>query len=172
MSLVAICLNLLLAGLLVAALVMGVRLERRLKGVRDGQVAFTKAVADLDQSAVKARQGLADLRAATDEATDTLGGRIVRARDAADRLDALVKRAESVTARPQYQDEAPAAPAGPEGGLAALLKQLKESEGLISPPSSANVRAALSRQAAPTGERPLRLHRADDDLFEDAGDRS
>ena len=50
MSIVALFLNLLLAGLLIAAVTIGVRLERRLKGVREGQLAFAQAVADLDRS--------------------------------------------------------------------------------------------------------------------------
>jgi hypothetical protein len=154
MSLVAIFLNLLLAGLLVGALVIGVRLERRLKSVREGQLAFAQAVSDLDKAAFRAREGLAELRAATDESTDLLGGRIARAREASDRLEKLLGRAETATAAP------PAA--SPEGGLAALLRQMKE---------EATVPAPAPRALAP--ERPLRLTRSlDDDLFEDAGGRA
>ncbi len=79
MSLVALSLNLLLAALLLCALVIGVRLERRLKAVRDGQLAFVVAISELDAAAHKAKEGLAELRGATDEATDVLGGRIARA---------------------------------------------------------------------------------------------
>ncbi|MFT4936916.1 MAG: hypothetical protein ACI9LT_003639, partial [Pseudoalteromonas distincta] len=72
MSLVAISMNLLLAVLLAAALIMGWRLNRRLKALRDSHEGFALAVAELDAAARRAEQGLADLRAATDEAAETL----------------------------------------------------------------------------------------------------
>jgi hypothetical protein len=87
MSVAVIGLNLLLVLLLVAALAFGWRLERRLKALRDGHEGFARAVADLDAAAARAEQGLADLRAATDEAADSLAGRIETARALADRLD-------------------------------------------------------------------------------------
>jgi hypothetical protein len=79
MSLVAVAMNGFLAVLLIAALIFGWRLERRLKALRDSHEGFAKAVADLDQAAARAEQGLADLRAATDEASETLAVRIERA---------------------------------------------------------------------------------------------
>ena len=102
-------------------------------------------------------------RAATDEATDNLGGRIARAREATDRLDKLLARAESLPV------QAPAAPQGPEGGLAALLASVAEAAETISPAPVAR------RERAPLPERAPRPMRArpvvDDDLFEDAGGR-
>ena len=76
MSLIALGMNLMLAGLLAAALMMGFRLNGRLKHLRDSHDGFAKAVAELDVAAARAEQGLADLRAATDEATDALADRI------------------------------------------------------------------------------------------------
>ena len=167
MSIVALFLNLLLAGLLIAAVTIGVRLERRLKSVREGQIAFAQAVGDLDRSAQRAKEGLAELRAATDEATDILGGRISRAREASDRLEALVRRADTMAARPAVQ--APP-PAGPEGGLAALLRRIKDAE--VDPAALAPTRAPGPPER-PLSQRPLRPQRsADDDLFEDAGGRA
>jgi hypothetical protein len=87
MSVIAIGLNLLLAGLLAAALMMGYRLNIRLKALRDSHEGFAKAVADLDTAAARAEQGLADLRAATDEATDALADRIEKARALTAKLD-------------------------------------------------------------------------------------
>ena len=87
MSIIAIGLNLLLAGLLAAALAMGWRLNMRLKALRDSHEGFAKAVAELDAAAARAEQGLADLRAATDEATDTLADRIGKARELSAKLD-------------------------------------------------------------------------------------
>lgn len=120
MSLISIGLNLLLAGLLIAALAYGRRLEARLKAVREGQLAFARAVAELDVAAGRARQGLDELRAAADEATDLLGGRVTRAREAAERLERLIGRAEALP-EPQAQAQA-------EGGLAALLSRLNGRE--------------------------------------------
>ena len=80
MSLIGLALNLLLAGLLVAALGMGWRLNRRLKALRDSHDGFAVAVAELNIAAARAEQGLADLRAATDEAVDILGDRIEKGR--------------------------------------------------------------------------------------------
>lgn len=165
MSLIALCLNLVLAILLVAALVIGLRLERRLKTVREGQLAFAKAVNELDAAALKAREGLAELRAATDEATDLLGGRIVRAREAADRLDKLVSRAEAMPAPQAYTPPPlpqPHAAQGPEGGLAALLERLKQAETVIAHNEPAPVSIARPSRVRPS---------VDDDLFEDFGGR-
>ena len=96
MSLAAFGLNVLLAVLLVAALGMGWRLERRLKALRASHDGFAKAVADLDAAALRAERGLADLRAATDEAADTLSDRIEGARRLAMRLDNAMSQAETI----------------------------------------------------------------------------
>lgn len=87
MSIIAIGMNLMLAGLLVAALLMGMRLNGRLKALRDSHAGFAKAVAELDAAALRAEQGLADLRSATDEAIDTLADRIEKARALSAKLD-------------------------------------------------------------------------------------
>lgn len=92
MSLVALAMNGFLAVLLIAALGFGWRLERRLKALRDSHEGFAKAVADLDHAAARAEQGLADLRAATDEAAETLAVRIEQARALATQLDERVSR--------------------------------------------------------------------------------
>jgi hypothetical protein len=80
-------LNLLLAGLLCGALGMGWRLNQRLKVLREGQMGFSKAVADLDAAAARAERGLADLKAASDEMAEVLVSRIERARILASKLD-------------------------------------------------------------------------------------
>lgn len=90
---IAIGLNLVLAVLLLAALAMGWRLNRRLKALRDSHDSFAKAVAELNWAAQRAEQGLADLRAATDEAADALGDRIEKARQLTQRLDQLSEKA-------------------------------------------------------------------------------
>ena len=84
---ISIALNLLLAGLLCGALWMGWRLNQRLTVLREGQMGFAKAVADLDAAAARAERGLADLKAASDEMAEVLVSRIERARILASKLD-------------------------------------------------------------------------------------
>jgi ABC-type transporter Mla subunit MlaD len=100
MSAIAIGMNLLLAGLLSAALAMGWRLNKRLEALRDSHDGFAKAVAELDTAAARAEQGLADLRSATDEATDTLADRIEKARALTTRLDRQLQGAPILAAVP------------------------------------------------------------------------
>jgi hypothetical protein len=96
MSPIALSLNLLLAVLLLGALAVGFRLERRLKALRDSHKGFAEAVGDLDRAAARAETGLANLRTATDEALELLVGRIEKARDLAVKLDQLVARGQTV----------------------------------------------------------------------------
>lgn len=99
MSIIAIGMNLMLAGLITAALVLGIRLNNRLKALRDSHEGFAKAVVELDAAAQRAEQGLADLRAATDEAHDALADRIEKARALAAKLDRQLQSAPQSTAR-------------------------------------------------------------------------
>jgi hypothetical protein len=93
MSFVGLAMNLLLAILLAAALVVGWRLNRRLKALRDSHEGFAVAVRELNMAAARAEQGLADLRAATDEAVDVLGDRIDKGRALAAKLEKLTEAA-------------------------------------------------------------------------------
>jgi hypothetical protein len=93
MSAIAIGMNLMLAGLIIAALMLGLRLNARLKALRDSHEGFAKAVAELDAAAQRAEQGLADLRAATDEAQDALADRIEKARALTAKLDKQLQSA-------------------------------------------------------------------------------
>lgn len=109
MSAVAIVMNLLLSGLLLAALAFGWRLERRLKALKDSHDSFARAVSELDTAAARAEQGLADLRAATDEAADTLAERIETAKALATRLE----RGVSASSTPGVQTDARPAASAP-----------------------------------------------------------
>lgn len=106
MSAIAIGLNLMLAGLLATALMMGYRLNGRLKALRESHEGFAKAVADLDAAAARAEQGLADLRAATDEAHDALADRIDKARALTAKLDRQLQGAPAATGRGEPVAEA------------------------------------------------------------------
>lgn len=85
--------------LLVAALAYGVRLEKKLTTLRQGQLAFAGAVAQLNQAAERAENALASLRHSAQE-TDLLHDRIIKAREAAAHLETLLNRATSLPARP------------------------------------------------------------------------
>lgn len=182
MSMTAIALNGLLAILLLIALAFGVRLERRLKALRDSHEGFAKAVADLDRAAMRAEQGLADLRAATDEAADTLADRISQAKALAGQLDERLNRpivtpppmsssrepgvrpaAEPRAApRPIRAPEPELPPETPRRLRAEDFEKLLDREARIprdAPPPSA------ARPSAPK-ETPRSRARIDDDLFE------
>ncbi len=173
MSIIGLTMNLLLAGLLIAALGMGWRLNRRLKALRDSHDGFAVAVAELNTAAARAEQGLADLRSATDEAVDILGDRIEKGRTLATRLDRLIEHA-AVPQRAAASAQSPAQsivddPVA-ERRLGALLAAAREARPeRVMPPLRAEVllqaetgaRAPLERQAP----RPRRS--VEDELFDD-----
>lgn len=165
MSIVGLALNLLLAGLLVAALGMGWRLNRRLKALRDSHDGFAVAVRELNSAAARAEQGLADLRAATDEAIDLLADRIDKGRSVAAKLERLIDHA----GVPQRQ----AATADPvaERRLGALLAAAREARPeRLAPrePLAPRERLAPTERAAPALRSAPPLRRSvEDDLFDD-----
>jgi len=181
MSLVALAMNGFLAVLLIAALVFGWRLERRLKALRDSHEGFAKAVTELDQAAARAEQGLADLRAATDEAAETLALRIERAQALAAQLDERVNRplaAPAPRAAERVEREVPplARPARERPETAPQLERrlkaedferLLEREDRI-PPAA---RPTLGASSAPR-DPPRSRARIDDDLFDGPTDGS
>jgi len=79
MSAVGVCLNALLVGLLVAALALGWRLDRRLRALRAAHQSFLEAVRELDRASARVRAELAELRTAAVAASDLLERRIQRA---------------------------------------------------------------------------------------------
>jgi hypothetical protein len=164
MSLIGLAMNLLLAALLLAALVMGWRLNRRLAALRDSHEGFAIAVAELNTAAARAEQGLADLRAATDEAVDILGDRIEKGRTLASRLERLIEHA----AVPQRQPTPPTSTVADdpvaERRLGALLAAAREArpERVMPPLRAQALRDPPLERAAPRA-RP----RVEDDLFDD-----
>jgi ParB-like chromosome segregation protein Spo0J len=122
MSIIGVALNLLLAALLMAALGMGWRLNRRLKALRDSHDGFAVAVRELNGAAARAEQGLSDLRAATDEAVDLLADRIDKGRALAAKLERLIDHA----GVPQRAQPAPTADPVAERRLGALLAAARE----------------------------------------------
>jgi hypothetical protein len=109
MSPIAIGLDGLLILLLLITLLVGLRLERRLKGLRADHAGFAKAVGELDQALARAEGGLRELKAGTAEAHSVLTARVQEAKAAAVRLDELVaKAALAPTTTPAPRREAPA----------------------------------------------------------------
>lgn len=165
MSLIGLAMNLLLAGLLLAALGMGWRLNRRLKALRDSHDGFATAVADLNKAAARAEQGLADLRAATDEAVDILGDRIEKGRALAMKLERLAEHA-AVPQRP-----AAATPDDPvaERRLGALLAAAREMRPeRVMAPARGGVRTPSPQRETLEARQPPRPRRlAEDELFDD-----
>ena len=149
MSLVGLGLNLLLAALLAAALGMGWRLNRRLAALRDSHAGFAAAVRELNQAAARAEQGLAELRAATDEAVDLLADRIDKGRQLAAKLERLVDQAPNAARLVDAEDDR-----AQERRLGALLAAARE---------------ARARPERLVRREPLARPRPafDDDLFED-----
>lgn len=153
MSDIGLIMNALLGLLLIGALVVGWRLEGRLKALRASHASFAKAVEDLDRAAARAEQGLADLRAATDEAAETLAGRIERAGALAQRLEKLT--ADAVTIEQRLT--------GAVGARPALAARPAESREVAFSRFAERYGASAKAVAAPTG--PLAEAAARNDLI-------
>jgi hypothetical protein len=77
----------LLAGLLLIAVLVGLRLNGRLKALRESHAGFAKAVSELDAAAAKADSALKSLHLASDQTHDDLLARIETARSLILRLE-------------------------------------------------------------------------------------
>jgi hypothetical protein len=95
MNPIAICLDLVLISLLLLAVWIGFRLEKRLKVLRGSQEGFVNAVAELNAGVERAQSGLAELKAATLEARTELADRIQDARGIGARLERQAAAAEA-----------------------------------------------------------------------------
>jgi hypothetical protein len=177
MSDIGLILNGFLGVLLIGALAVGWRLEGRLKALRASHLNFAKAVEDLDRAAARAEQGLADLRAATDEAAETLAGRIERAGALSAKLERLTAEAVNVEARMAPRPTLVPTPAR-EASVSRLADRLGRTPPPAGPPRGARADLILEEEprrmsladrlerlrglAQPAGARSER----DDDLFE------
>ena len=168
--------------LLVAALGYGVRLERKLTALRDGQQAFASAVTDLNAAAGRAEAALASLRASGQE-TDLLHDRIIKAREVKAQLESLIARGPAPVAEPVKEPArtpapaptAPTATTSLDDERAARMAALAERiQGLAAPakaaraPGGGNVAAILGAMTAnQTAKQNLNRARRslDEDLF-------
>ncbi|RAK58040.1 DUF6468 domain-containing protein [Phenylobacterium deserti] len=163
MTIAGLIMNLVLVALLLAALSMGWRLNRRLKALRDSHDGFAIAVRELNAAALRAEQGLADLRAATDEATDVLADRIEKGRALATKLERLVEQGQGMTP----------ARSGAVRTSAAALEPEREDEDDRAQERRLGALLAAAREARSRPERrtppPSRPKPSfEDELFEDA----
>jgi hypothetical protein len=148
MSDIGLILNGFLGVLLVGALILGWRLEQRLKTLRASHQSFAQAVGDLDRAATRAEQGLADLRVATDEATGTLTGRVERAGSLSAKLERLIAEATNVEAR---LAAAPPAAVGRESAFARFAERYNHAR--PAPIAEARTDLILEDQPAPAAAR-------------------
>lgn len=170
MTLIGLAMNAVLVTLLLAALVMGMRLNKRLKALRDSHDGFAVAVRELNAAAERAEKGLADLRAATDESTELLGDRIEKSQTLAQRLERLIEKGASHPAVSPH----PAPPVRPVAGPFESQREADRLGALL-----AAAREAGTRPERPPLRDPLATPRrdarrpippADAELFDDGDD--
>lgn len=158
MNAIGLIMDVLLIALILAAVGYGMRLEKKLRALREGQDGFVKAVAELNVAAGRAEAALAELRAAGEE-TDLLHERIVAARTLKAELDGLVSRGRTAppaaaSAVPASDTTARVAAIQPPVSTERLLKALAERR-LEDVPLTEAPRPDLARRILP-----------EDDLFE------
>ena len=165
MSPIAAGMDGLLALLLVLALGLGLKLNARLKTLRESQAGFAAAVIELNQAAARAEAGLSALKAASESAHDELLTRIETARGLIGRLERAGGEAQRVLDAAPDRAGAAGRPLG-SGSLAAIAA-LSEGRAPERPSAVAELRAPASSARAPLGvpRRPLRPA-LDEDLFE------
>jgi hypothetical protein len=165
---ISIGLNLILGVLLACALVLGLRLERKLRGLRDSHADFSKAVGELDRAAGRTETSLAALRAGTETAKSEVASRIDQARIACQRLEKLVADADKAATRLAAQplalmDRAPP-PARP-----VQAPPPASAPSAIARPEPEFVRPAAPARPEPARPEPApsrsRAKLVDDDLF-------
>ena len=155
MSLVALTLNLTLGVLLVGAMILGLRLDRRLRALRESHQSFAKAVSELDQAALRTQAGLSELRDTAESVRSDLAARIDSARTLSDLLIKLTSEADAKAEALSKAQAAAATPARAAPAQAAFLRPDAEAKPAAGPAPSARSRASV-----------------DDELFETSQSRS
>ena len=170
MSPIAAGLDGMLALLMIAALILGARLNARLKTLRDGQAGFAAAVIELNQAAAWAEAGLNALKAAQEGAHEDLLNRIEVARNLVAKLErAGVDAERRVAARPAVAAESSSnKPGAALAAIAALAEGRLPARANTEAPSEVHATADASgdlRANPPPRGRPAR-GAFDEDLFE------
>lgn len=156
MSAVGIVMDVLLIVLILAAIGFGMRLERKLKALREGQEGFAKAVSELNVAAGRAEAAMAELRAAGEE-TDLLHERIVAARTLKAELEGLVARGRA--APPPVAQSEPAA-----RETVAAIQPPVSTERLLQALAERRIEDLPLTRSSPAA--PVRRTLPEDDLFE------
>lgn len=99
MSTMGLILDLGLAGLLVATIVLAVRLHRKLEGLKGGHDELRVLVEGLNEATRRAQAGIIELRMAAEASSARLGNQIEAARKASDELSLLVASANNLADR-------------------------------------------------------------------------
>ncbi len=129
MSTVGLVVDLALAGLLIATIVLALRLQKKLQGLRGGHDELRQLVEGLNEATRRAQAGIIELRMAAEASTARLGNQVETARKVTDELSLLVASANNVadrlvkagsTGRPAEAPLRPAAGAADPGILRAL----------------------------------------------------
>jgi hypothetical protein len=102
-----------LAALLAATLICCVRLDRRLRHLRNDQESLSATVRALNAAVTAAQSSLAGLRAAAHDVDESLGRKVSSARGLADELSLLTSAGERIAARIENARAPNAAPAAP-----------------------------------------------------------
>jgi hypothetical protein len=157
----------LLAGLLLIAVLVGLRLNGRLKALRESHAGFAKAVSELDAAAAKADSALKALHLASDQTHDDLLARIETARSLILRLEKAgegaeraAKRAETAATSRPLESAPSATPRRPLSDLLAAYE--------IRAPQTAAAAEPAFRHLPPVRRRPA----VDEDLFAEADARA
>jgi hypothetical protein len=173
MNPIALGMDALLAGLLLLAVVVGVRLNGRLKALRDSHQGFAKAVAELDAAATKADKALKALHQSSEQTHDELLARIETARalllrleKAGEAAEKSAAKAESAAARRPEPLLTPPPPAAPR--RAALSDLLATYETRAGETRAGETRAAETRAKPTPAPAPRRRPVADEALFAEA----
>ena len=174
---ISIGINLILGMLLTCALVLGLRLERKLRNLRESHTDFAKAVSELDQAAYRTEASLDALRTGAEDIKGELVSRIDQARIACQRLEKLSADAERAANAPLALSQVLTPPPAVRPVERAVAPHLMPSP-LVQAPLGASAFARpepeFLRPAAPVQARPApapasprsRAKMIDDDLFD------
>jgi Flp pilus assembly protein TadB len=110
---VSLIVELTLAALLCATLICCLRLDKRLRHLRNDQESLSSTVRALNTAVTAAQTSLAGLRAAAQEADESLGRKVSSARGLADELSLLTSAGERIAARIESARAGSAAHAAP-----------------------------------------------------------
>lgn len=163
MSATGLILDGVLMLLLIGAVAFGIRLERKLAALRNGQAEFARAVSELNAAAGKAENALMALKSAGQD-TDLLHDRIVKGRQLKAELEALMasapKRAEPAVRpepAPVVQQRHPESGVQPAAKVDPAPEQAAERASMILQALAANQTAQQSLNRA--------RRKLDEDLF-------